>query len=199
MRLTDTLNWYYITTNSSQPTYQAGDIVFVSHLKKPERDKYICFKIDQSYLMHRCMALPGDVIELKDGVVYRNGQKLNENYITNEYIVPTKTTDSLQNYFISNHIEVTPYQGLLSRVSLSKADIEKLQLENLKKLYLPKGVDNSSLNSEFSNKGYNEDNFGPVKVPSGCYFVLGDNRHNAMDSRYVGFIKPANLTGAILN
>ncbi len=37
--------------------------------------------------------------------------------------------------------------------------------------------------------------FGPVTVPNGMYFMLGDNRDNSADSRYIGFVPRRNIVG----
>jgi signal peptidase I len=37
--------------------------------------------------------------------------------------------------------------------------------------------------------------YGPIVVPEGMYFVLGDNRDDSADSRYIGFVPRRNIIG----
>lgn len=42
------------------------------------------------------------------------------------------------------------------------------------------------------------DNYGPVTVPEGYYFVMGDNRDNSQDSRWWGFLSRDYVKGRAL-
>ena len=50
----------------------------------------------------------------------------------------------------------------------------------------------------FPKDAGNRDNYGPVTIPEGYYFAMGDNRDNSLDSRYWGFLPQENVIGEAL-
>ncbi len=49
-----------------------------------------------------------------------------------------------------------------------------------------------------ASTGYYRDNFGPITIPAGHYFLMGDNRDNSSDSRFWGTVPRENILGRAL-
>ena len=59
-------------------------------------------------------------------------------------------------------------------------------------------INASWFGSEYAYKKWSSDNFGPVKVPHGKLFLLGDNRSNSIDSRVRGFASVEDVVAKII-
>jgi signal peptidase I len=82
---------FFIPSGSMRPTLEERDHIlvnkFVYRFTAPKRGDIVVFKSPpeadnrQVDYIKRLMGLPGDVIEVKEGIVYRNGKPLKESYL----------------------------------------------------------------------------------------------------------------------
>ena len=165
--------------------YQRGDImVFYPPMTVLKNDPWSLFlrytgfsgllfnkesNIDVAYIK-RLVALPGDKIEVKPGYgVYVNGQKLNEPY-TNDV---SKTCTLVTGFHVNGQFPIYMVYG--DGVYINK-----------QKIAGSKGIWRVDDHLEYC---------GPITVPKGKYFFMGDNRNNSMDSRFWGFADEKRLVG----
>lgn len=140
---------------------QRGDIVV---FRGPLNPKIIYIK--------RVIGLPGDEIQLKEGILYINDEKIRRIEINR--FSPSDAKSGLN---------IIKYAETLNIDELKEAQYHILQ-HNIKG------------NNKYSNS--NANNTRKFYVPPGHFFVMGDNRDNSTDSRFlssIGFIPAENLVG----
>jgi len=139
-------------------------------LGRPERGDVAVFKLprnNETDFIKRVIGLPGDRIQMRDGVVFINGEQVKKEYI-GEY-----ANEDGKAFYGSSTIPLYR-ETLPNGVSYQVLDVE------------PAGA---------------ADNTEVYVVPPGHYFMMGDNRDNTMDSRYldaVGFVPEENFLGPVV-
>ncbi|MGG9970695.1 signal peptidase I [Ferruginibacter sp. SUN002] len=206
--------WYRNPTTANEPAIKQEKLIFASNLKEPSRADFIVFKnrysdsievggdIEKikikSYLSRLC-ALPGDIIEMKNGVLFVNGQNFDQSLILKAYYRTTVDELNKSDYNFEQ-LEDNTNTDSTKTIRINLDTKEMLTLKKQIKLERIIKSDTSSAFQWLSPKtNYTSDNFGPIKIPNNCYFVLGDNRHQSADSRFIGFIEKKDCTGVVIN
>lgn len=79
----------WITSGSMIPTLKVKDRLIVTRVHNPEslnEGDIVLFKNDEfedEILIKRLIGIPGDKIDIVEGVVFRNGEQLKEDYVKN--------------------------------------------------------------------------------------------------------------------
>lgn len=147
------------------------------------------------YRIHRLCGIAGDFVELKDGVLFVNGNNadahmnlihyykisvpqiylLFDYYSVHEFAYPERTNDSV--YRIHLDDDYAGQNGFSNkRIILDKNEPDQVMQHTY-------------------NQNWNKDNFGPLQIPEGKTLVLGNNRDNSEDSRYFGLINLKDIKG----
>jgi len=205
-RVTGALQFYKVRTIANQPSLKVGSLILSSRFIAPKRYNFICYQhadsMGSEVLVHRICGIPGDTVQIKEGNLFVNGKPADEQLpLTLNYLIPQKsyqTVDDLVQF--SDDEPPVPFDTDQVLVQLTQENCKALTAHNIPwKRFLRKDDISDDYISHLYGHPWNEDNFGPVVVPADQYFVLGDNRYRAQDSRYTGFIAKADLYGTVLS
>jgi len=170
-------DWNDVPTGSMKPTIQEGDRVVVNKLAYDLKIPFTTYEVVKWGDPHRAdivvLFSPEDGVRLVKRVIAVPGDtvELKENvlFINGKMQPRSETGEPIDD----------PMQGRTYVMD------EKLDGHNHKVMITPAAMSEKST-------------YGPLKVPPGEYFVMGDNRDNSKDSRYIGFIPRTQIVGKAL-
>ena len=157
--------------------------------REAERGDVIVFRYpgsDQDYVK-RLIGLPGDMVQVREGVLYLNGEAVPKTRI-GDFLMPETPNSPCRFVDPSRKREVTGKDG------------QRLCAYPRYRETLPGGRSYEVIDQADSPA----DNTEVFMVPEGHYFMMGDNRDDSLDSRFpvaaggVGMLPEENLIGRAL-
>ncbi|WP_284651285.1 signal peptidase I [Flavobacterium terrisoli] len=193
------LKTFKISSISSEPNLKMNARVLSSNLVNPKVGDFIILKLNDTLtVVHRLCGRENDKVEIKDGILYVNDKNADEKLsLMHRYKMPSKKFEDNQVYSkIPSHIMMQMEDNDTVYAFISDQIAKELHLES-SRIIAQKGEADKYIQKTYHND-WNKDNFGPLTIPKGKVFVLGDNRDNVEDSRYTGLIDQSKITGTII-
>jgi signal peptidase I len=203
---------YRIPTGSMEKTLLAGDFLFVNKfvygarvpftdIRFPKvhdvrRGDIIVFKFPRDRSLNyikRCVALPGDTLEIRNQQLYVNGEPVQ--LPPNAQFIGTRMPPGVPEFQIFPGMSDYNKDNYGPLHVPQKGDVIKLTSKVLP-LYRDLIADEGHTVSLSGDQVFIDGNAADqYTVSRNYYFAMGDNRDNSLDSRYWGFLPETDVVG----
>lgn len=175
---------FRIPSASMENTLLIGDFLFVNKAT-------FGGELDIPLVSFHCCRLPalGSQPRRQEVVVFRSVEDSTPdlNIVKRLIGVPGDTLQMVRDTLIRNGQRLDEPYALHTDLSPSSDDIYRRQMRTLQ---LPQYIGRDPANYHPTSHDW-----GPIVIPPGHYWVMGDNRDQSYDSRYWGFLPRANIRG----
>jgi signal peptidase I len=169
-------DWNPIPSGSMRPTILEGDVVLVNRLAYD-------LKLPLTDVSVQRLGEPkrGDIVTFSSP---KDGTRLIKRLVG----IPGDTIEMRDEVLFINGV-AAEYTDLTVHVEPSSFGF------NMQAARANEAIAGSRRSVQFLRGVASKKSFGPLAVPSDQYFMLGDNRDNSEDSRFIGFVPRAMLIG----
>jgi signal peptidase I len=201
-QMTLVLARYKTPSGSNFPTLKIAESIWVSRFLSPKKFSFVCFKWEDSIMgrhkrVFRLCGVEGDKIEIRDGILFVNGKNQDAGLsLAHYYTLKAEDAQKLVDLKELGEDNMTFISSDSVGTDIADKAIKDYSIA-AKKMILSKDHLDPNISQRFS-ADWNQDQFGPVVVPRSKVFVLGDNRHSAEDSRYLGFIDKSSVVATVI-
>jgi signal peptidase I len=168
-------DWNVVPTGSMQPTIQIGDRIVVD---KTAYDIRVPFT--HISLIHLADPQRGDIVVL-------DSRTANERLVKRVIGIPGDEVAMRDNVLYVNGVAARYSPTMVTGIHDDLGDPARYEFERV-------GTAQHLIRLSLYRPGEARD-FGPVAVPIGKYLLLGDNRDNSLDSRYLGYFPRNEIIG----
>lgn len=200
---TGILKAYANSTIANEPNLKLNSKVLVSNLVAPKNGNFIVYNYKDDFSgkqmrIHRLYGKENDTVQIVNGIVYLNNVDVDKAIdhihfyqINREEYLKIKLAEKIPDDNLGFQIDNNKVKVLLADSVAKKYGLTSNRL-------IENREETDKYIQKIFKKNWNKDNFGPLIIPAGKIFVIGDNRDNSEDSRFVGLINASEIVGVII-